>query len=210
MLSEKAIATATAVAVLATLGVAGGIGVPTYIDSNVDQQPDQPLYGLEKAGEAIKGTIINAGLYGDKADLNQRRWRERIGEYENIAKENKASKYMGVLKRAQKRLDKTCKCVDEEEEMESVREMAQKHLKVLKRIRENVPEEALFGIQTAIRNAKRYRKALENAMDTVRGRKTGGRKRPNIRKIIENQMGEVKDRIEEIPTPHERRHKRGR
>jgi len=189
MPSERAVATATAVAVIAVLGIGGTVGVPTYVDSNADQMPDQSLYGLEKAGESIKEAAINAGLYGNKADWQVDRWNERLGEFKEMVIENKAPRYMGILKRAQRRLKNACGCADNLRELGRAENVAKWHLEVLRRIKDEVSENALWGVQNAIKNAERYRRGLEKAENKAKRRGPGA----NVRKIVRRRMGKVRE-----------------
>jgi len=196
MIDERAVATATAVAVIAILGVGGTVGVPTYVDSNADRMPDQSLYGLEKAGESIKEAAINAGLYGNKADWQADRWKERLDEFENMVAENKATKYMGVLERAQARLKNACGCADNLRGLDRAENACGKHLQVLRRIENKVPAKAQGGIENAIKNAERYRRGLEKAENKAKRRGPGA----DVRKIVRRRMGRVKE--EPIRGPH--------
>lgn len=193
-MNEKA--QATAVAALVIMGIVGGVGVPAYIDSNADQMPDDSLYGLEKAGESIKEVFVNAKLYRTKAGWQAARWKERLSEFENMAAENKAARYMGVLRNAQDRMEKACMCAENLRGLDRAENVAEWHIKVLRRVKEKAPENARRGLEIAIRNAQRCKKALENAENTVRGRK-----RPKVREIVENRMSEARKKIEEIPSP---------
>jgi len=189
VLGEKGIAPAVAVAVIATL--IGSAGVPVYVDSNLDQQPDEPLYALERAGESIKEAAVNAGLYGNKLDWQIDRCDERRKEFENMAAENKARRYMGLLRRANKRMRNACGCVENREGLDRAENAAEKHLEVLKRVRKKVPENARWGINNAIRNARRYKEGLERARKAVEKRRGPPRK---IREIIEEKLKEAKRR----------------
>jgi len=196
MIDERAVATATAVAVITILGVGGTVGVPTYVDSNADQMPDQSLYGLEKAGESIKEAAINAGLYGNKAGWQADRWRERLDEFENMVAENKAAEYMGVLERAQARLKSACGCADNLRGLERAENMAEHHLQVLRGLKNKVPENALWGVQNAIKNAERYRRGLEKAENKAKRRGPGA----DVRKIVRRRMRRVRE--EPVRGPH--------
>jgi len=189
VLGEKGIAPAVAAVVIAAL--IGGAGVPVYVDSNFDQQPDEPLYALERAGESIKETAVNAGLYGNKLDWQIDRCDERRKEFENMAAENKARRYMGLLRRANKRMRNACGCVENREGLDRAENAAEKHLEVLKRVRKKVPENARWGINNAIRNARRYKEGLERARKAVEKRRGPPGK---IREIIEEKLKEAKRR----------------
>ena len=208
MIDGKGVATATAVAVIAVLGIGGTVGVPTYVDSNADQMPDDTFYGLEIAGEHIKEAAINAGLYGNKADWQHARWKERMNEFENMAIENKASKYMGVLRNAQDRMEKACRCAENLRGLSRAEVMCRKHIQVLRRVKEKAPENARRGLEIAIRNAQKCRKALENAENAVRRRRRR-RRRPNVQEVVENKMSEARKKFGKIPSPRHRRRRKG-
>jgi len=188
MLGEKAVATASVAAVIAILG-AGAVGVPAYVDSSADQMPDQALYGLEIAGEHIKEAGISLGLYGNKAGWQASRWRERLGEFENMVAENKPAKHMGVLRRAQRRLKRACRCADNLRGLDRAENMCERHIEVLKSVEERVPENALWGVRNALRNAKKYEKGLQRAENETKRRGPGA----NVRKIVRRKMRRVRE-----------------
>jgi len=182
---EEAQAAATVVVILASLGIVG-VGAPIYVDSNADRMPDDTLYEAEKFGESIKEVAVNAGLYGNKADWQMDRWEERTKEFENVAAENKAARYMGVLKRAQERMERACELVENLRGLDRAENVTKWHIEVLRRVKKKVPENARWGINNAIRNAKRYREGLEEARKAVK------RRRGPPEEIIENKMKKVR------------------
>jgi len=195
MLRKRGVATATAVAVIAILG-AGAVGVPTYVDSNADQMPDQSLYGLEIAGEHIKEAGISLGLYGNKASWQVSRWRERLSEFENMVAENKIAQHMGVLRRAQRRLKSACGYADNLHGLDRAENMCERHVGVLENVEKKVPENALWGVKNALRNAQRYEKGLQKAENKAKRRGPGA----DVRKNREEKDGEGQGRTRQGAT----------
>lgn len=194
VLGERAQASVATAAIIAV--ITGGVGFPAFVDTCADQQPNESLYPVEKLGESIKGTFVGAGLYYNKFDWQADRWRERLDEFENMVAENKAAEYMGVLEGAQARLKSACGCADNLHGLERAENACEKHLQVLRRVKDMVPAKAQGGIENAIKNAERYRRGLEKAENKAERRGPGA----DVRKVVRRRMRGVRE--EPVRSPH--------
>lgn len=161
MLDIRGIAVLTAIGVMATVGAVGAVGTPVAVDSFADQQPDEALYGLELAGEALKEPVMGG------EEWNIERANERIDEYTNMAEEGKGPQYENVLQSGQKRIMESVQKAEDEEGLERARNRVQGHVQTLERVREIVPENAKGAIDRAIEKSSQVDNVLEDVSAPV-------------------------------------------
>lgn len=151
---EWGVATATALAVVAILGI-GAVGVPAGYDvqAGPDTMPDDALYGLERAGERIRDAVTNRPTDADLAE-------ERLDEFSEMASKGRASEHLDILDDAQ---DRVMKSVGEEESLETAKKRIRYHIGVLENLENVVPENALPGLEQAIESSSKVEEVLENA-----------------------------------------------
>jgi len=185
-MDEKAVAAASAVAVLVALGV-GSVGVPVGYDryAGPKTMPGDSLYGLEKAGEAIQQRLIEWGVYGDNYRWYAGRARERTKELETALRRRLAF-WRDLLGKAENNMSKAIKSVDSPKEAENLVYCLNKHIRVLKEVRKLVPPEAENAISRAI---EKSRKCLVAVHHHVKRKRRGWRRK--IRKVGENRLRHV-------------------
>ncbi len=188
-LDEAGIAGLT-VAVVAVAIAGASAGSAVAVDTYADQQPDSPLYGLERAGEAIK-EITYAG--GEKWNLA--RAEERTQEFEQMAKKNKAQKFEGLLDEAGNRFGKAVQSANRVKGLQRAENAIRKHIRVLENVRENVPEEAKAGISIAISRGVQVRATVAAQAS---GKKPGQQISEGERNAIEQELGEINREIQRI------------
>jgi hypothetical protein len=140
---------------------------------SVDRLPDQPGYGLEKAGESIKRSITGQP---DNAKL----YEERMDEFMEMARKGKGSQYLDVMSEGQSRLMGITGGVENGRELNLAENFMNRHIRILKNVRENIADEnAREGLTTAIQSSERVRNRIrevegvgpsENIPDAERGR----------------------------------------
>jgi len=185
-MDEKAVATASAVAVLVALGV-GSVGVPVGYDHYAGPKtvPGDSLYGLEKAGEAIQQRLIEWGIYGDTYGWYAGRARERTKELKTALRRRLAF-WRDLLGKAENNMGKAIESVDSPREAENLVYCLNHHIRVLKRVRKLVPPQAENAISRAI---EKSRKCLVAVHHHVKRRRRGWKKK--IRGVGENRLYHV-------------------
>jgi len=186
-MDEKAVAAASAVAVLVALGV-GSVGVPVGYDRYAGPQtvPGDSLYGLEKAGEAIQQKLIEAGVYGDTYGWYVSRARERAKELRAVPLRSRGAFRENLLEESERDMSKAIESVDSPREAENLVYCLNKHIRVLKEVRKLVPPEAENAIDRAI---EKSRKCLITVHYHVKRKRRGWRRK--IRKVGENRLRHV-------------------
>jgi len=186
-MDEKAVAAASAVAVLVALGV-GSVGVPVGYDryAGPKTMPDDSLYGLEKAGEAIQQKLIEAGVYGDTYGWYVSRSKERAKELRAVPLRPKGAFRKNLLEESERDMSKAIESVNAPKEAENLVYCLNKHIRVLKEVRKLVPPEAENAISRAI---EKSRKCLVAVHHHVKRRRRGWKKK--IRKVGENRLYHV-------------------
>jgi len=186
-MDEKAVATATAVAVLMALGI-GSVGAPVGYDRYAGPQttPGDSLYGLEKAGEAIQQRLIEWGVYGDTYGWYVSRARERAKELRAVPLRPRGAFRENLLEESERDMSKAIESVDSPREAENLVYCLNKHIRVLKRARKLVPPGAENAIDRAI---EKSRKCLVAVHHHVKRKRRGWRRK--IRKVGENRLYHV-------------------
>jgi len=186
-MDEKAVAAASAVAVLVALGV-GSVGVPVGYDHYAGPKttPGDSLYALERAGEAIQQKLIEAGVYGDTYRWFVSRARERAKELRAVPLRPRGAFRENLLEESERDMSKAIKSVDVPKEAENLVYCLNKHIRVLKEVRKLVPPGAENAISRAI---EKSRKCLVAVHHHVKRRRRGWKKK--IRKVGENRLYHV-------------------
>lgn len=188
-LTEKGVAGLT-IAMAAVAMAGASVGTPVAVDSFADQQPDSPFYGLEKAGEAIKEATFAGG-----ENWHLERARERTQEFVQMAKENKAEKFEGLLERAGNRFSETIRSTNRVRGLHRAENALKKHINVLENVREKVPAVAKSAISLAISRSSRARATVASV---AAGEKPGGEISENVRGAISNGLGEIEQKMEKM------------
>jgi len=185
-MDEKAVAAASAVAVLVALGI-GSVGVPVGYDRYAGPKtvPGDSLYGLEKAGEAIQQKLIEAGVYGDTYGWYVSRARERAKELRAVPLRPRDAFRENLLEESERDMSKAIELVNAPKEAENLVYCLNHHIRVLKRVRKLVPPQAENAISRAIQKS---RKCLVAVHHHVKRRRRGWKK---IREIGENRLRHV-------------------
>ncbi|KXB03752.1 hypothetical protein AKJ45_00685 [candidate division MSBL1 archaeon SCGC-AAA261F19] len=187
-MSEAGVATATVL--IAVVAVAGGaIGTPLAVDE-VDVQPDSPLYGLEKAGEAIKEATFAGGQGWEIT-----RGRERVSEFINMVSKGKSEDYTGLLNNAGDRFSKAIESAGNVEGLQKAQEAVDWHISVLENVRENVPEAAKPAISLAISRSTRGKAVIT---EVAAGELPGGELMETTREEIRNRLRNIRQEIENL------------
>nr|QBN22601.1 hypothetical protein [uncultured archaeon] len=186
-MDERAVAAASAAAVLVALGI-GSVGAPVGYDRYAGSKtmPDDSLYGLERAGEAIQQKLIEAGVYGDEYGWCVSRARERAKELRAVPLRPKGAFRENLLEESERDMSKAMNSVDSPREAENLVYCLNKHIRVLKEVRELVPPEAENAINKAI---EKSRKCLVAVHHHIKRRRRGWKKK--IREVGENRLYHV-------------------
>lgn len=185
MLNVSQSGIATAAAVVAVVAVAGGAtATPVMVDSVADQQPDSPLYALEKAGETIKESTYKGGQGWELA-----RAEERTQEFVNMADKGKARKYSDVLEASEDRFGKAVKAAGDAKGLQIAENAIKKHTRVLENVREKVPSQAKPAISLAISRSSRVQSVVAGA---AAGKSPGEELGETVRERVRTQLGEIK------------------
>jgi len=186
-MDEKAVAAASAVAVLIALGV-GSVGVPVGYDRYAGPQttPGDSLYGLEKAGEAIQQKLIEAGVYGDTYGWYVSQSKERAKELRAVPLRPKGAFRENLLEESERDMGKAMNSVDSPREAENLVYCLNKHIRVLKEVQKLVPPGAENAISRAI---EKSRKCLIAVNHHVKRKRRGWKKK--IREVGENRIYHV-------------------
>ncbi|KXA90414.1 hypothetical protein AKJ37_07220 [candidate division MSBL1 archaeon SCGC-AAA259I09] len=190
MLNEQfGIATiASAVVVLAIAG--GAVGIPVAVDSAVDQKPGDPLYGLEKAGESIKGVFVR-----EDQDWHLERAEERVQEFRSVAGNGNSEKYRGVLDEAGERASEAMKKSGDVEGLERAAQTIRRNIQVLENVKNQVPENAKPAIDRAITRSRMQVKALTQTSEEVEdGKIPPGR----LKEELENNVESIENLIDAL------------
>ena len=130
--------------------------------------PDSPLHSLDRAMESIK---LNLFIYNNRAKIDYllEKADERaaeMGESETSKGRLKANEQREeILDKAEKRTER----LDDASKLQ-ILERIQKHVLVLQRVLEKVPEQARDGIQRAIDNADRHQLRIIDAVEESSGK----------------------------------------
>ncbi|MFW6386151.1 MAG: DUF5667 domain-containing protein [Candidatus Hadarchaeota archaeon] len=172
---------ASAVAVLAV--ASGAVALPVAVDSVADQQPGDSLYGLEKAGESIKGAIIDG-----EQNWHLERAEERIQEYQAAAEGGNGEEYKEVLDEGSNRFSKAVTRSDNIDGLERAGRAIGRNIQLLENLENRVPENARPAIERAINRSRMQVKALEE----TRNKLGNGRTPPGkFKEELENQIDTV-------------------
>lgn len=188
-MSEAGIATAAAFA--AVLAVAGGtIGGPIAVDTLADQQPDSPLYALERAGERIKEMT-----YAKGQDWNLERARERVEEYAHIADKEIPHDHADLLNEAGNRLMNAAGKAESVKGLERAQGVANHNAQVLQRVMEKKTEKANSAVQKALARTQ----IQERAIGQVKKKFAAGKIPPgHLKQGLKNSMMSIENVIENL------------
>ncbi|KXB02393.1 hypothetical protein AKJ44_00660 [candidate division MSBL1 archaeon SCGC-AAA261F17] len=181
-MSQAGVATVTiTVAVVVVSG--GAVGPPVAVDE-MDVQPDSPLYGLERAGEAIKEATFAGGQGWEIA-----RGHERTSEFVNMANKRKAEGYTGLLNEAEDRFKKAIESAGDVKSIQKAKEAINKHISTLENVREKVPDVAKPAISLAISQSARGKSVVA---DVAAGKSPGEELGETVRERVRTQLREIK------------------
>lgn len=186
-LGQKGVAGLT-VAVAAIAMAGASVGTPVAVDE-MDVQPDSPLYSLERAGESIKESTYAGGQ-----DWNIERAEERTREFEKMVKENKGKKFKGLANEASERLIRATKKAKNENGLERAQEALRKHVRVLERVRENVPDQAQAAISLAISASTRS----QGVIAKVKAGEIPGPRNGGTPEEAKEQLNKVRNRVTQM------------
>lgn len=161
-LGQTGIASVAAVMVL--VAVAGGaVGTPVAMDSLADQQPDSPLYALERLGERIK-----EATYAGGSDWNLDRARERIEEYRQVSGKEVSNNHIGLLEDAGNNLTTASRKAGGVAGLERVQQATRNHIRVLENLKEEVSDSARPAVERALIHSRYQERVLENVSERLR------------------------------------------
>jgi hypothetical protein len=115
----------------------------------LDTLPDSVFYGLERIGEGMKETFIG----GQAFDIG--RGHERTDELVVMAERGKSEQYLWLVDEAEDRFSAATEKARDAKGFKTAEEAVIKHLEVLERVRENVPDVAKIAISMAILRSSR-------------------------------------------------------
>ncbi|MFW5912720.1 MAG: DUF5667 domain-containing protein, partial [Candidatus Hadarchaeota archaeon] len=192
---------ATVAAVVAAVAIAGGsVATPVAVDSFSEQNPGDPLYGLERAGESIK-----EATFADGQDWHLERAQERAQEFAAVKERDVSSNHEGLLSESEERLRKGIESTEDLEGLDRAENAVRKHLRILENVENKVPEEAREAVQRAMLRGRTQSKALQEVGENFRGSSGQGDVPPGLLKqelenrsrTVENVVESLKDR--ELP-----------
>lgn len=121
--------------------------------------PGNLLYGLDRASESVE--VRFAGIVGGQeraAKVRANHAEERLAEAQQLADQNRTEdieRLMNDYNRNMNAVRNASVQLNDTEFTERVQNMTQKHVAVLERVQQKVPEQAQKGIQNALENSKK-------------------------------------------------------
>jgi hypothetical protein len=126
---------------------------------NPGQAPGDALYGLDRATESIELAFARTvGGEERAAKVRANHAEERLAEAQKLADQNRTERVGDLMNQYNRNMEEVMNAsqrMNDTEFNERVQNMTQKHVEVLQRVQEKVPEEAQQGIQTALENSQR-------------------------------------------------------
>ena len=172
---------------IVAVATVSGVSTPVVVDQ-IDTLPDSPFYGLERIGESMKEAFVG----GQGFDIE--RGHERTDELAAMAERGRAEEFLWLVGEAEDRFAAAIeKAGDSAEGLEVASEAVLKHLEVLERVLENVPEQAKAAVSAAI---VRSSKGIEVIGDV----KAGVLPVANVPEQLESIKGVAEDIEEELKT----------
>lgn len=129
--------------------------------------PDSPFYFLDRASESMELAVAKSPLGSPELEAKVRanHAEERLSEAREMVERNKteeADRLMEEYNRGLNRSVEKAREANSTELSERLGNVTNKHVEVLKDVRERVPEQARTGIDRAIKNSQRNTQNLRN------------------------------------------------
>lgn len=159
-LGHAGVATIALLVIAAVAAASSSVAVPVIVDA-ADVDPDSPLYGLERAGEGIRGA------FADRVDWASDRAVERVGEYTRMAGKGRAPEFEGLLDDAEGNIKDAIGGASDVRGVEKALEASGKVGEVLTGVLERVPEQAKPAVEKAIAKSAYRVEVLENVLARI-------------------------------------------
>ncbi len=151
--------------------------------------PDSPLYGIKKAFEGLG----NAFAFGQKAKAERalKLAKKRMAEAKAMAEKGKPEFVEKLNEEAEQKLEKAkqhaAKTKDKEAVLQKVSSARAKHIEVLKRVLEKVPEQAKANLQRVVEKAEakvaEQTAKFEEVKSKEKGTETAESKGPELKPV---------------------------
>jgi hypothetical protein len=163
--------------------------------------PDSPMYGLDKVGEKLQ--LAFAFREQRKAELHYRFAQERLSEAEQLVEDNETDLIEETMEDYEEELNETENEIEKAvargqnvtELIEHVTSMTAKHLAVLQKVYDKVPEQAKASIQHAMEVSVRKQVGVLAHVED------GEEIKERVRQEVENQIAgddsQIKEKINE-------------